>query len=119
MKTTKKIPPQELKQRIAALTKEVKEKEKQLGLLISECACPTEFIEQRGMSAFCSICGRSYGWYCPDSPDHVCHPEYELDEENGKFTLKLHNGKTYQMTARWQQTYGNDCVFCNQPEERK
>ena len=46
------------------------------------------------MSASCTYpgCRRSLGWYCPDSPDHLCH-----------YGLRNHDR----------------CEFCGQPEERK
>lgn len=40
--------------------------------------------------AHCAVCGQNGGWYCPDSPDHVCH--YDQNE---------------------------CCTFCGDPEERK
>lgn len=43
-------------------------------------------------SALCWICGHYFGgWYCPDSPDHLCH-----------------YSKSYDC-----------CDYCHQPEERK
>ena len=41
-------------------------------------------------SGACWICGKDFGWYCPDSPNHAC----EYSQEEG-------------------------CIYCNQPEERK
>lgn len=44
----------------------------------------------------CWICGKEFGWYCPDSPDHICDyggPDWELHSEY--------------------------CIYCHQPEERK
>lgn len=42
-------------------------------------------------SGICSECGKDTGWYCPDNPSHIC----QYDE------------------------WGDYCLFCNQPNERK
>jgi hypothetical protein len=44
-------------------------------------------------SGACWICGKEFGWYCPDSPNHIC--EYS------------------------QEYYQEGCIYCDQPEERK
>lgn len=42
--------------------------------------------------ASCWVCGYDfYSWYCPDSPDHLCHYSKNYDS----------------------------CDYCHQPEERK
>lgn len=41
--------------------------------------------------AICAICAKSFGWWCPKSPDHLCH--YSKSED--------------------------DCDYCHMPEERK
>lgn len=49
-----------------------------------------------GSLAVCSVCGNSLGWYCPDSPTHLC--DYRQEDES----------------------YDEDCCrYCGQPEERK
>ena len=25
--------------------------------------------------AYCAVCGKDFGWWCPKSPDHLCHYE--------------------------------------------
>ena len=32
--------------------------------------------------ARCDICSTEFGWYCPESPDHICHYETEIPEED-------------------------------------
>jgi len=41
--------------------------------------------------ALCAICGQHFGWWCPKSPDHLCH--YSKSED--------------------------DCDYCHMPMERK
>lgn len=41
--------------------------------------------------AYCAVCQERGGWYCPDSPDHLCK---------------------YSKSYDW-------CDFCGEPEERK
>ena len=41
--------------------------------------------------AYCEICGKDFGWWCPKSPSHVC--SYFKSED--------------------------DCDFCHMPKERK
>ena len=41
--------------------------------------------------AYCFVCGRSFGWWCPSSPDHLCHYE-----DHNEF-----------------------CKYCGMPDERK
>jgi len=47
--------------------------------------------------AQCLICFESFGWYCPDSPDHLCHYE----------------DKPYPKTGSPEV-----CIYCGYPEER-
>lgn len=48
-------------------------------------------------SGACWICGKEFGWYCPDSPDHIC--DYYHEDLKG--------------------FYQDDCIYCHQPKERK
>jgi hypothetical protein len=56
-------------------------------------ACDHEFITDYG-TARCSKCNTFGGWYCPQSPTHVC--SYEDDD-----------------------ACRDHCIFCGDPEERK
>jgi len=42
----------------------------------------------------CEVCGEYLGWYCPDSPDLVCHYDYGASSHGG-------------------------CIHCGNPDERK
>lgn len=44
--------------------------------------------------AVCEVCMQHLGWFCPESPDHVCHYNDEDPSDEA-------------------------CTFCGQPEERK
>lgn len=100
------------------------EKEKTLKILRGKC---WHEIVKRGEfgGAICKNCedGRSwnlfkFGWYCPESPDHICHYYSDLDEDeryvdsiNGeRIVLEDYDGK-YETS--------DQCIFCGQPEERK
>lgn len=89
----------------------IKAHQDELNDLIREC--PHEFRDK--MSAYCSICKRDFGWYCPKSPDHTCY--YYSD--NG--FVELRNGEKVPVPEghdkRW-ESY-DCCVFCNEPDERK
>lgn len=45
-------------------------------------------------SAYCAICDKNFGWWCPDSPTHYC--EYDPTNFQGEW-----------------------CKWCRNPEERK
>ncbi len=53
-------------------------------------------IVQVDESAYCDICEEDFGWWCPDSIDHVC----EYRQEDGSYNY-------------------DNCIHCHQPEERK
>jgi hypothetical protein len=60
---------------------------------------PEEYYKDdqwRSDGAHCEGCGRDFGWYCPDSPKHICDYEYEP----GRFN-------------------SDDCIHCHMPDERK
>lgn len=42
--------------------------------------------------AYCKACGKDFGWWCPESPDHICH--YDKGDSD-------------------------QCDFCGMPSERK
>jgi hypothetical protein len=55
------------------------------------------------MAARCLVCGAGFselGWYCPDSPTHLCCYEQALPDG------------TVQVNE-------DSCIYCGQPEERK
>lgn len=73
-------------------------------------------IVQRHESAVCEICGKHFGWWCPDSPDHVCH--YDCDYCDGH--VKLIDGTNAPVPANYQSDYASEyCMFCLHPDERK
>ena len=79
---------EERRGRIAALDAVVRQLNTQLCGLRGEC--PHEWMKV-GASVQCRICGEDGGWWCPDSPDHLCLYTDDFDQ----------------------------CDFCGQPEERK
>ena len=82
-----------LKNRYIELNKEMNNIHAKIRVLKRECT--HEIINQNDY-AVCNECGEDFGWYCPDSPNHIC----EYEQEDG--------------------TYDEDsCRYCGQPEERK
>jgi len=83
----------------------VKEAENLLGFLYHICGIEGHDIQPRNPNileelktdmwactgAVCSVCGQSFGWWCPNSPDHLCH--YSKSDD--------------------------DCDYCHMPSERK
>jgi len=102
--------------------------------------CWHEIVERGDVGgATCKKCGnmrlfeetgRSWGWYCPDSPDHQCHYESEQEvwEKNGRivrgkrFVWSINGEKIilegYTDEDRKYESY-DYCIFCGNPEERK
>jgi len=86
----------------------LEEKKKIIALgkkLARECQHPI-VLGEKDSSAQCEVCGKWLGWWCPDSPNHVC--EY------------------YGKHPSWYNPYGeeefyneDDCIYCHEPEERK
>lgn len=75
-------------------------------------------------SALCEDCDVDFGWWCPNSPDHVCH--YITHEIEGYLltarAVELVDGTEhiihdYQGDPEY-ENYDN-CVFCHDPDERE
>ena len=86
-----------LRKQIEIKKKKIKELNNQLLDLHLRCPCRDErnwaevIIKARYERAECSVCGRDFDWWCPESPNHVCR---------------------YSESEDW-------CDFCGQPLERK
>lgn len=80
-----------------------------------ERQAPTIII-QRGESAINAVTGYHYGWYCPDSPDHLC---YYTTNSEGK--IQLHDGTIVNAPEGHDPKYESYdfCIYCGDPEERK
>ena len=75
-------------------------------------------------SAYCHDCGKYFGWYCPDSPDHRCYYYIYNTNEDGMYIILLNGNKHYLNDEQINRikTYGFSsdwCIFCGEPEERK
>lgn len=93
------------------------EAEAQYENLRKECS---HLIEEVDGWASCVICSLGFGWYCPDSPDHVCH---YFTEKNtlvaGKVAL-IPAGfalPTQEIDPEYETE--DKCLFCGNPDERK
>lgn len=85
--------------------------------------CVHEIIKnERSNGAICKNlrCNEYFGWYCPDSPDHLCH--YCADQDEKGYFVKLVNGERCNLlnyTIKDKNNESNDwCIFCGHPEER-
>jgi hypothetical protein len=71
-----------------------------LGLIPTSALIEVQINDPLSWSGSCWICGKDFGWYCPDSPDHIC--DYHYNGEDGNVG------------------YNPDCCkYCHQPDERK
>lgn len=76
-----------------------------------EKECKHEYVIETGYeSAVCEICGKDLGWWCPESPNHVC-------EYYGVHRGWYHTNHTGIRPPEWYNE--DDCIYCHQPEERK
>jgi len=111
--------PQERKAKIAALNNEAREKRSEAYDLAQACLhmiLIQETPDQFGYGyAECEGCDVNFGWYCPDSPDHVCH--YHTDE--GK--VELITGEQVDPPANHDSEHESSdwCLYCGHPDERK
>jgi hypothetical protein len=109
------------------------EKEKTKKLLRGDC---WHVIEERGPvgGARCVSCGdwmrdgNTFGWYCPDSPDHQCHYFSQEDGKGNRFVESINGEKIillkYKVDVKGYVNGGSResydwCIFCGEPEERK
>jgi DNA-directed RNA polymerase subunit RPC12/RpoP len=79
--------------RIAQVRARIDELNDELRQLKNGC---THTIVKKYGSAVCDICGKEMGWYCPDSPDHIC----DYEQEDGEYDE-------------------DSCRYCGHPDERK
>lgn len=76
--------------------------------------------------ANCMICGKFFGWRCPDSPDGACHyntKEFEGSNGEGPFYVELINRKKHIMPEHYDyekhiHESSDCCLFCGSPDER-
>ena len=61
---------------------------------------------------------RSWGWYCPDSPDHQCYYYTEADENGDRYITTINDEKVIVVSNPDWET-DDCCIFCGDPEERK
>lgn len=82
-----------------------------------QSSCVTHIILKDGDSAVCGICGSDHGWYCPDSPDHICYYDKSI-ERDGKHYIQLMNEQEVEIDHE-RDSWSESCAFCGEPEERK
>lgn len=79
--------------------------------------CEHNIVGKIDSYAKCDICQENFGWFCPQSPDHVCH--YYTDNETGLIVLR--NGDTVKPAPDHDSRYEthDECLFCGSPDERR
>lgn len=77
-----------------------------------QCADGGHSVTIFGDSAKCTVCDDYLGWWCPKSPDHVCHIGY-----HGQHEIKLLDGRVVEMNQ--DDSLIGLCVFCEEPDERQ
>jgi hypothetical protein len=102
----------ELNNRILDHQKEIRRCNTRLNMLRNECK---HKVTNSSTTAFCDICGETFGWFCPESPDKVCHCMAECEEDQ----LCLNDGTCITLSESQLSVSYDDCVFCGQPDERK
>ena len=81
---------------------------------------PTADLELVSCGAWCTICGKNFGWYCPDSPDHTCY--YDIIVKDSVRGIELINGEFHPASeyGLGDEDGGEEwCIFCGHPDERK
>ena len=72
--------------------------------------------------AYCEVCNKTFGWKCPESPDHVCY-YYTDGLKNCVSVVELIDKTIHPLenhTFNDVQGETEDCcLFCGQPQERK
>jgi hypothetical protein len=79
---------EELHERIKRVKKLIKTCHNTLNNLIHECGERGHVFVKRHDSIICKICGFDCGWWCPESPNHICNYEHEdgcYDEDSCKY----------------------------------
>ncbi len=74
--------------------------------------------------AECQDCNSHFGWWCPNSPDHICH---YFTHEVEAFLIKARAVELVDGAEHIIHDYQGDpeyetddvCVFCHEHEERK
>ena len=87
--------------------------------LKAECPhdIPPQEPDENGYGvAYCEGCGQHFGWYCPSSPDRICH-YYSQDG----MVVDIHNNQVMPVPEGYSNEYESPdyCIFCGHPDERK
>lgn len=112
----------ELKELIKAENLEIRKHGQALHELKEDCPHPLPKISKKqwdeedgSISGYCPICGRDFGWRCPESPDGICH--YHSDDG----LIELIDGRSVPIPKDHNPDYetSDACIFCGDPDERK
>ncbi len=91
---------------------------KQVELLENQCEHP---IDKSGETAYCRVCGRDFGWWCPESPDNTCHYFSTACTDAGIFVEMFDMQPRVQLASTHIVDHETEdkCIFCGKPEERQ
>lgn len=99
-----------LKSRLASTAKKIAD---------IQSGCRHIVVDRNG-TAYCEDCETHFGWWCPDSPDHLC--QYFSFDKDGARAVKLKDGTEHifqEYEGDWKYENDDDCLFCGSPDERK
>jgi len=63
--------------------------------------------------------GQFLCWYCPKSPDHICHYFSKTDKSGNKYVVSVNKEKIILKCYNPDHESSDCCIFCGDPEERK
>lgn len=111
---------EERKQMILQITEQLQDLSLTLGRLIA--SCPHD-IKQIQSKAACFICTRVFGWWCEESPDHVCHYKTLVHPVTQTRGILLADGNFYPLDIKEDYDSSTEteesCLFCEKPLIRK
>jgi len=110
-KRVSRMTPQERRERLVELNKFIEEYYEIIN------TCPHKVIKQQE-SAWCLICGRQIGWWCPDSPNNICY--YHSEKFDGVYKVRISDGTLVDVPKGYNPECETDdwCIFCGNPLER-
>jgi hypothetical protein len=79
-----------------------------------------KIIKTASGGTVCLVCDKTFGWWCPKSPDHLCHyfsNKGKVELIDGTVINKPKNKYTKVYTKEYETE--DSCIFCGDSEERK
>ncbi len=105
------------KNELERLNRVIRRAEVKIGRIKDKCV---HVIENSGLgTARCNGCDTSFGFWCDNSPDNICHDISEIFPQNDKATIELIGGGHFRL-ERLEDNNKCQCIFCGDyTDERK